>query len=100
MIQIVPPKPDVRLDPGPYRLLNQRCSYHDCNRLYTIAERRKKIYCSEDCQEKSKSYRRKLERAGLAQEGTEFRRKYLSEIAVTRPVNLIGADIECTIPAR
>ena len=51
---------------GPYRLVNQRCSYHDCNRLYTIAERGSKIYCSAECQEKSKSYRRKLQRAGLA----------------------------------
>ena len=39
MIQIAPPKPDVSIHPGPYRLVNQRCSYHGCNRLYTIAER-------------------------------------------------------------
>jgi hypothetical protein len=66
MIQIAPPKPDVSIHPGPYRLVNQRCSYHGCNRLYTIAERGSKIYCSAECQEKSKSYRRKLQRAGLA----------------------------------
>jgi len=66
MIQIAPPKPDVPVHPGPYRLVNQRCSYHGWNRLYTIAERGSKIYCSAECQEKSKSYRRKLERAGLA----------------------------------
>jgi hypothetical protein len=66
MILIAPPKPDVSIHPGPYRLVNQRCSYHGCNRLYPIAERGSKIYCSAECQEKSKSYRRKLERAGLA----------------------------------
>jgi hypothetical protein len=66
MIEIVPPKPDVRIDPGPYRLLNQRCSYHDCNRLYATAERSNKVYCSQECPEKSKSYRRKLRRAGVA----------------------------------
>jgi hypothetical protein len=65
MIQIVPPKPYLPVHPGPYRLLIQRCSYHGCNRLYTIAERGSKIYCSAKCQEKSKSYRRKLERAGV-----------------------------------
>src|SRR5436309_2406576 len=37
MIQIVPPKPYLPVHPGPYRLLIQRCSYYDCNRLYTIA---------------------------------------------------------------
>jgi hypothetical protein len=56
IIQIAPPKPDVPIHPGPYRLVNQRCSYHGCNRLYTIAERGSKIYCSAKCQEKSKSY--------------------------------------------
>jgi hypothetical protein len=37
MIQIAPPKPDVPIHPVPYRLLNRRCSYHDCNRLYATA---------------------------------------------------------------
>jgi len=46
MIQVAPLKPDVPIHSGPYRLLNQRCSYHHCNRLYPNAERGTKIYCS------------------------------------------------------
>ena len=66
IIEIMPPKAVVPSHPGPYRLLNRRCSYHDCNRLYATAERSNKVYCSQECQEKSKSYRRKLRRAGVA----------------------------------
>ena len=60
-IDVQPPKPDISLDLGPYRRLNRRCAYYACNRLYE--QRGKKLYCSEKCQEKSKQYRRKLERA-------------------------------------
>jgi hypothetical protein len=42
IIEIMPPKPDVPSHPVPYRLLNRRCSYHDCNRLYATAERSNK----------------------------------------------------------
>jgi hypothetical protein len=63
VIEIPPPKPDALVCPGRYRWLNQRCAYHDCNRLYAIAERGNKIYCSKECQEKSKQYRRKLKHA-------------------------------------
>jgi hypothetical protein len=62
VINIPPPNPDVPLDRGPYFRIEARCGYHECNRLYPMTERTK-LFCSPECQEANKAYRRKTSTA-------------------------------------
>jgi len=47
------------VEPGPYYRVEARCDYFRCNRLFPIAERGNKLYCSDECAEKAKAQRRK-----------------------------------------
>jgi hypothetical protein len=60
ILKLEPPKPNLPIDLGPHYRVSVRCGWEDCNRLFSLAERGNKLYCSDECREAAKEYRRKL----------------------------------------
>jgi hypothetical protein len=65
ILKLIPPKPNLPIDPDPYYFIKERCAWEDCNRLFSLSERGSRIYCSGECQEAAKRHRAKLRWAGL-----------------------------------
>jgi hypothetical protein len=67
ILKLIAPKPNLPIDPDPYYFIKDRCAWDDCNRLYSLAERGHRIYCSAECRTLAKRHREKLRRAGLVE---------------------------------